>query len=366
MSIKYNEKQMKQAPKNAEKCMDMAFLYAEKVKNTTNPNPAVGALFVKNGLIVGSGATQKAGGDHAEIVALKKAKGDAHGSTLYVTLEPCAHFGRTPPCTRALIEAGVRKVVAPCADPNPKVGGKGFEQLRRAGIEVVTGVRRERAEEFYDGFFFWIRNGRPRIVAKVAQSLDGRINAAPGIETPITGAEARRFAHGLRARANAILVGGATLRADDPDLTPRLTGGPAPHALVLTLKRRLDPALRLFAAGRRGGATVLSPHASTGLPEHVGHHRLAAGKPLTEQLMAFFAERGYHEVLLEGGRGVWTPFLEAGMVDALYLVTAPKLLPGGEAWSADLAPRWAKPLEFHRFTPLGGDMLAEFRRSTRG
>ena len=344
--------------------MDLAFSCAERVKSTTLPNPAVGAVFVKNGLIVSSGATRPAGGDHAEITALKKARGEARGATLYVTLEPCAHFGRTPPCTRALIEAGVRKVVATCEDPNPKVAGKGFEALRRAGIEVVTGVRRERAEEFYGGFFFWIRNGRPRIVAKIAQSLDGRINAAPGLETPITGEEARRFAHGLRARADAILVGGATLRADDPDLTPRLTGGVPPHALVLTRRRRLDPALRLFAAGRRSGTTVLSPHASTGLPARVGHFRLAPRKPLVDQLMAFFAERGYHEVLLEGGRGVWAPFLEAGLCDVLHLVTAPMLLPGGEAWSAGLDPRWAKPLEFHRFTPLGSDMLAEFRRSS--
>jgi diaminohydroxyphosphoribosylaminopyrimidine deaminase/5-amino-6-(5-phosphoribosylamino)uracil reductase len=348
-----------------EKFMDLAFSYAERVKGNTLPNPPVGAVFVKNGLIVGSGATRQAGGAHAEIIALRKARGEARGTTLYVTLEPCAHFGRTPPCVNALIEAGVRRVVAPCADPNPNVAGEGFETLRRAGIEVVTGVRRERAEEFYASFFFWIRHGRPRIVAKIAQSLDGRINSAPGRETPITGTEARRFTHGLRARADAILVGGATLRADDPDLTPRLTGGVPPHALVLTRRRRPDPDLRVFSAGRRSGTTVLSPHASTGLPARIGHFRLAGSgesRVLVDQLLEFFAERGYHEVLLEGGRGVWSPFLEVGLCDALYLVTAPMLLPGGESWSAGLDPRWAKPLEFHRFTPLGGDMLAEFRQ----
>ncbi|HEX2613732.1 MAG TPA: bifunctional diaminohydroxyphosphoribosylaminopyrimidine deaminase/5-amino-6-(5-phosphoribosylamino)uracil reductase RibD [Fibrobacteria bacterium] len=356
------------AQTKSQKLMEKAFLAAKSVKGSTLPNPPVGAIFVKNGLIIASGATRPAGGPHAEIVGLRKALGEAAGSTLYVTLEPCAHFGRTPPCARALVEAGVRKVVAACEDPNPKVAGKGFEELRRAGIEVVTGVLREQAEEFYAPFFFYMRHGRPRIVAKIAQSLDGRINAAPGRETAITGKEARRFAHALRARADAILIGGSTLRIDDPDLTPRLTGGAAPHALVLTRRRRLDPKLRVFAAGRKSGTTVLSAHASTGLPDRIGHFRLAreGGKPLVDQLMGFFAERGYHEVLLEGGRGVWSPFLEAGLCDILHVVTASVLLPGGEAWSAGLAPRWAKPLEIHRFTPLGQDILAEFRRRMSG
>lgn len=352
---------MKSSLPNAENYMDLAFSAAERVKSTTLPNPPVGAIIVKKNIVVATGATFPAGGPHAEVVALRKARGEARGATMYVTLEPCSHFGRTPPCARALIEAGIRKVVAPLADANPQVGGKGFEMLRRAGIEVETGVGRERAEEFYGGFFFWARNGRPRIAVKIAQSLDGRINAAPGRETPLTGKEARRFAHGLRARADAILVGGATLRADDPDLTPRLTGGPAPHVFVLTRRKRPNAGMRVFAPGRRSGTTVLSPHASTGLPAHVGHRRLEGG-PLARELLEAFRERGCHEVLVEGGRGVWAPFLEAGLCDVLYLVTAPVFHPKGERWDAELAPGWAKPLEFHRFASLGPDVLAEFRR----
>ncbi len=341
--------------------MDSAFLAAEKVKGTTLPNPPVGAIIVKKDIVVATGATLPAGGHHAEVVALRKARGDAAGATLYVTLEPCSHFGLTPPCARAVIEAGIRKVVAPCADANPRVGGRGFEMLRRAGVEVETGVRQERAEEFYGGFFFWARHGRPRIAVKVAQSLDGRINAAPGRETPLTGEEARRFAHGLRARADAILIGGATLRADDPDLTPRLTGGAPPHVFVLTRRKRPDAAFRVFAPRRRSGTTVLSPHASTGLPARVGHRRLS-GAPLVGELMDAFREKGCHEVLVEGGRGVWSPFLDAGLCDLFYLVTAPVFHPKGDRWDSGLAPGWAKPLEFHRFAGLGRDILTEFRR----
>jgi diaminohydroxyphosphoribosylaminopyrimidine deaminase/5-amino-6-(5-phosphoribosylamino)uracil reductase len=157
--------------------------------------------------VIGRGATRPAGQAHAEAVALEQARrlpGGAEGATLYVTLEPCSHIGRTPPCARAIIEAGVAKVVAASPDPNPLVSGKGFAMLRRAGIAVDVAApgsaMRARAEEFYGGFFFWVRHGRPRIVVKIAQSLDGRINARAGVETVLTGPEARRFAHSLRAR----------------------------------------------------------------------------------------------------------------------------------------------------------------------
>ena len=341
--------------------MDKAFAEAESVKGLTLPNPPVGSVLVRNGKIIGSGGTRPAGGAHAEIAALERARGDAAGSTLYVTLEPCSHHGRTPPCARALIEAGVKRVVAACADPNPLVSGKGFAMLRRAGIEVEVGLQRERAEEFYGGFFFWIRHGRPRIAVKIAQSLDGRINAAPGRETALTGPEARVFAHALRARADALLIGGATLRSDDPDLTPRLTGGRPPQPLVLTRRRRLDPSFRIFAEGRVAPAVVLSPARPANLPARVEHATLPGRRALTRELLDVFAARGYHEVLVEGGRAVWTPFLNTGLCDVLYVLTAPVWLPRGESWNRDLRPGWVKPLEFHRFTPLGRDGLTEFR-----
>jgi diaminohydroxyphosphoribosylaminopyrimidine deaminase / 5-amino-6-(5-phosphoribosylamino)uracil reductase len=344
------------------RAMNEAFVEAEAARGSTLPNPPVGAVLVKDGKIIGRGGTRPAGQAHAEIVALEKARGEAAGSTLYVTLEPCNHYGRTPPCTRALIEAGVSTVVAACPDPNPQVSGRGFATLRRAGITVETGLQRERAETFYAGFFFWIRHGRPRVVLKIAQSLDGRINAAPGLETPLTGPEARAFAHSLRASADAVLIGGKTLRVDDPDLTPRLTGGSPPQILVLSRRRELDLDCKVFSRHRAAETVVASPQVPRNLPAWVGHAQLPGRKSLVRELLDVFRTRGYHEVLIEGGRGVWTPFLNAGACDALNIVTAPVLHPRGEPWGKDLRPGWAKPLEFHRFTPLGLDSLTEFRR----
>jgi diaminohydroxyphosphoribosylaminopyrimidine deaminase/5-amino-6-(5-phosphoribosylamino)uracil reductase len=345
--------------------MGQAIDEAVRVKSKTLPNPPVGAVLVKNGKVVGRGGTRPAGQAHAEVVALKQARGAAAGATLYVTLEPCSHFGRTPPCTRALIEAGVSRVVAACPDPNPLVSGRGLAALRRAGIAVEGRSAPEWtawAEDFYGGFFFWVRHGRPRIVVKIAQSLDGRINAAPGVETPLTGPEARRFAHSLRARADAILIGGKTLRADDPDLTPRLTGGAPAQILVLTRKKKPDFDRQVFRRQRAAASVIVSPHAPQNLPGWVEHARLSGRKALARELLDVFRDRGYHEVLVEGGRGVWSPFLNAGLCDILHLVTAPVLLPRGEEWGKDLRPAWVKPLEFHRFTPLGSDSLTEFRR----
>jgi diaminohydroxyphosphoribosylaminopyrimidine deaminase/5-amino-6-(5-phosphoribosylamino)uracil reductase len=363
--------------------MAMAFAHARLVKGKTLPNPAVGAVLVKNGRVVGQGGTRPAGQAHAEVVALTAAGLRAKGATLYVTLEPCNHFGRTPPCSHALVAAGVVRVVAACPDPNPKVSGSGFATLRNAGIAVEVappGSRwRDEAESFYAGFFFWLRHGRPRIVVKIAQSADGRINAAPGQQTPLTGLEAQRAAHALRASADAILVGGLTVRVDNPDLTPRLTGGPKPQVLVLTRGGSLDPKLKVFAQPRTPKTRLLAPKRPKNLPKWVDFTPISlemtkkvAGataaqnrqnqRKLAHALLEVFNESGYHEVLVEGGRAVWGPFLESGLCDVFCLLTAPQLLPRGEAWAKELGPAWGKPLEFHRFTPLDRDSLIEFRR----
>jgi len=346
--------------------MRAAFREAEQVWGKTLPNPPVGAILVKAGRIIGKGGTLPAGQSHAEIVALEKAGQAAAGATLYVTLEPCCHQGRTPPCTRALIAAGVTRVVAACSDPNPIVSGKGFSELRRAGIKVEVGVLGEHALEFYDGFFFFIRHGRPKIIVKIAQSPDGRINSKPGVETAITGNASRRFAHELRTRSNAILIGGQTLRSDDPDLTPRLVNGQAPEALILTRQKRPDSKYRLFASKRSARTVVIAPHKVLGLPPWVEQIRIGphtnGNKALAQSLLKVFKQKGYHSVLLEGGRSVWTPFLNSGLCDVLYLLTGSKLQPEGERWDSKLVSGWVKSLKFHRFTPFGPDVLAEYRR----
>jgi diaminohydroxyphosphoribosylaminopyrimidine deaminase/5-amino-6-(5-phosphoribosylamino)uracil reductase len=347
--------------------MAMAFAEARKVKGATLPNPAVGAVVVKAGKSLGRGGTRPAGQSHAEVVALKKAGKGARGSTLYVTLEPCSHHGRTPPCTDAIIAAGVRRVIIAVADANPRVKGGGARILARAGIDVKLGLMREEAADFYAGFFFQAEHGRPKIILKIAQSLDGRVNARPGQETALTGREARVFTHGLRARVDAVLVGGRTLRVDDPDLTPwLLKGATHPEALVLSRRGPFPGHLKLFARGRRA-LTVVAAESAEGLPDWVKHVALTGNGQVTAGLLSLFEERGYHSVLVEGGPEIWALFLSAGLCDTLYVLTAPKLLPAGERWDAAMAAGavgdWGKSFKFRKLTALGEDFMVEFERS---
>ena len=341
--------------------MAMAFAEARKVKGKTLPNPAVGAVLVKGGKVVGAGGTGPAGQAHAEIKALAQAGKQARGSTLYVTLEPCGHHGRTPPCSDALIEACVAKVFAAVRDPNPLVRGKGLRALRRAGIDVNVGLMGAEAAEFYAGFFFYITHGRPAILLKVAQSADGRINARPGERTKITGLAAQKWTHGLRAQVDAVLIGGRTLRCDDPELTPRLAGGNCPEAIILSRHGPFPGSAKLFSPRRKATTVVLS-ESREGLPDWVDHESLKVNsgkKSVIAQLLALFKKRGYHSVLVEGGRDLWALFLNAGVCDALYVLTAPKMLPEGERWVSALDKGWGKPLKFRKFTGLGEDSLLE-------
>lgn len=346
--------------------MEMAFAEARRVKGTTLPNPAVGAVIVKGGQVVGKGGTRPAGQAHAEIAALEKAGTKAKGATLYVTLEPCCHHGRTPPCTDALIAAGLKKVVVSVRDRNPLVGGQGIRQLRSAGIEVREGLVAEEGEEFYQGFFFRMTHGRPQVILKIAQSVDGRINARPGEETAITGDKARVFTHRLRSRADAVLIGGGTLRCDNPDLTPRLileATGPGPETVILTRRGPLPLEARLFAEGRKSKTLVLSLDLEI-LPPWIAQDRIRGeGKQAVDGILEAFKARGYHSVLVEGGPQVWSLFLDSGVWDRLFIVTAPRVLPEGERWDRDLSKGWGKSLKFRKFSSLGEDYLAEFGRS---
>lgn len=360
--------------------MAMAFAQARKVKGSTFPNPPVGAVLVKAGKVIGNGGTRPVGGNHAEIVALKKASLRARGSTLYVTLEPCSHQGRTPPCVLAVIAAGVQKVVVAVQDPNPLVGGKGIRALRKAGIEVLTGTMAEEAATFYAGFFFFIRHHRPKIILKIAQSLDGRVNIRPGVETKITGEASRRHVHEMRARADAVLIGGRTLRIDDPDLTPRLNQGPVPEALILSRRGPFPPNAKLFAKNRKAKTWVMSysragvpsgvewvqlpvPAAKTSRQSATASARTPSALSTLSTLLAFFAQRGYHSVLVEGGPEIWAHFINAGIWDTLYIATAPEIMPEGQRWDAQLPLDWGKSLKFRNFASFENDYWAEFGNS---
>ena len=215
-------------------CMQRALELAAKAKGKTSPNPMVGAVIVKGYRIISEGYHKKAGTPHAEIVALKKAGHKAKGATLFVTLEPCCHTDKkTPPCTKAIIEAGIKKVIVAAKDPNPKVSGKGIRELRKAGIETEIGILRSEAQLLNEVFTKFITKKTPFVVLKIAQSLDGKIATAKGESKWITGKSARKHVHQLRSDLDAVLIGIETLKKDDPSLDCRIRGGRNPYRIIL-------------------------------------------------------------------------------------------------------------------------------------
>lgn len=322
-----------------EKYMQRALELALQAEGETSPNPMVGCVIVDDeGSIVGEGYHHKAGQPHAEVNALAEAKQLAQGATAYVTLEPCAHYGRTGPCCVALARAGVKKVVAACTDPNPKVAGQGLEYLRLQGIEVQSGVCEKEALRLNERFFTWITKKRPFITLKYAMTLDGKIATASGDSKWITGEEARTMAHRLRKQHDAVLVGIGTVLADDPELTTRMVKGKNPVRVVL------DSNLRISLM-----ATVLNPVAETiiftsleadavkaealaALPNvEVVRLPLVAGSLPVAQVVAKLAERGLTSLLVEGGSAVLGAFYDAGLADRVYAFIAPKLIGGTKA-----------------------------------
>ncbi|MGD0142154.1 MAG: bifunctional diaminohydroxyphosphoribosylaminopyrimidine deaminase/5-amino-6-(5-phosphoribosylamino)uracil reductase RibD [Rhizomicrobium sp.] len=345
---------------------------AGRALGRVSPNPAVGCVIVSpDGSIVGRGHTQDGGRPHAEAVALAQAGQAARGATAYVTLEPCVHLGQTPPCAEALIRAGVARVVAAIEDPDPRVKGGGFAMLRKAGIEVVVGTLKNEAGQINEGFFRRIGENRPLVTLKIAQSLDGRIATATGESKWITREEARRFAHLLRARHDAILIGVGTALADDPELTCRLPGleGASPLRVVLDTRLRLSEWSKLAQSAREiptlvfttstGGAALRAAGV-----EIVEVERDARGRPDIAAVLRALAERGVTRLLVEGGASVHATFLDRGTADRLEVFRAPIVLGGGgqaavEALAAlglDETPRFACVGR----RKLGPDLLESF------
>jgi diaminohydroxyphosphoribosylaminopyrimidine deaminase/5-amino-6-(5-phosphoribosylamino)uracil reductase len=310
--------------------MRAALREAAKGLGRTSPNPAVGAVIVRGGRVVARGHHAKAGGPHAEVVALRAAGARARGADLYTTLEPCDHWGRTPPCSRAILDAGVRRVFVGSSDPNPLVNGKGVARLRAAGVEVVPGVLRDECDALNAHWFRFIRDRRPYVTLKAAVTLDGRLATRTGDARWVTGEEARRWVHRLRNRVDAILVGAGTARADDPRLTVRLPGGRGrdPVRVVLDTDLSLPATLKLFRA--RSGAPTVVAHAC-GRSRRLGpgvellRCRRGEGGVDLADLLAKLAARGITHLLVEGGARVHAAFLAAGLVDRAVVFVAPKL-----------------------------------------
>jgi len=327
---------------NDERFMRRALELADQGRGLTSPNPMVGAVVVApSGEVVGEGVHRRAGGPHAEITALRAAGPRTRGATLYVTLEPCAHHGRTPPCAQAVMEAGVSRVVAPLADPNPLVAGRGFDALRDAGIEVSVGLLAEEAARQNRVFFTAMREQRPHVTLKAAMTLDGKIADTHGASRWITGAEARAHAHRLRREADAIVVGIATVLRDDPELTVRL-GEPwpyQPYRVALDTEARTPPGARLIAAGDPARAIVA---VGDGVSEGRVRSLEAAGATVVRCptrdgrvdlgfLLGELFAREVRGVLVEGGGEVHAAFLDAGVVDSVAVFVAPLLVGGRTA-----------------------------------
>jgi diaminohydroxyphosphoribosylaminopyrimidine deaminase/5-amino-6-(5-phosphoribosylamino)uracil reductase len=309
--------------------MASALRLAERAAYTTRPNPMVGCVIAHGEQVVGQGWHQRAGGPHAEVFALREAGEQARGATAYVTLEPCAHFGRTPPCALALIEAGVSRVVAALRDPFPQVDGGGFDLLRAAGIEVHEGLMAMQARELNRGFLSRVERGRPWVRVKLAASLDGRTAMADGSSKWITGPAAREDVQHWRARAGAILTGADTVLADDPMLTVRLPGVDVlpPLRVVLDARLRSLECTRV----REGGAPTLYLHDPAITAPDAADAQFASvpsvgGRLDLGAVLALLAAQGVNEVHTEAGATLAGALMSGGWIDELLLYQAPTLL----------------------------------------
>jgi len=326
--------------------MDYALRLGRRALGTTAENPGVGCVIVKDQRVVGIGWTQPGGRPHAEAMALAMAGDQARGATAYVTLEPCAHHGRTPPCAEALVKAGVVRVVTALTDPDPRVAGTGLHLLRDAGIATEIGLGAEEARRDLAGFLTRITRNRPYVILKLAVSSDGKIAAGPGQRTAITGPETRARVHLLRAQCDAILVGMDTVMIDDPDLTCRLPGleHRSPRPFVISRSRALPPASRL---AKRGAEVLRGP-----IPD----------------ALESLAARGINRLLVEGGAKLARSFLDLGLADEFHLYRAPVILGPGAVDALAGLPLGTALEDFSRREKetLGADQRTVYERRERG
>lgn len=340
--------------------MAAALKLAAQGMYSTSPNPRVGCILVKDGEAIGEGWHQKAGEPHAEVLALRVAGDNARGATAYVTLEPCSHYGRTPPCAEGLIKAGVSRVVAAVCDPNPDVAGRGFQMLREAGIEVVESCLEDQATAINEGFMKRMRTGLPLVRMKLAMSLDGRTAMASGQSQWITGPEARRDVQRLRAQSCAVITGADSVLIDNPSMTVRAEEAgltiPAdlqrqPLRVIVDGEHRVNASANIFA--QAGDILIASRTAPTKPVERdadSGNLTYWAGEKSDRTdlsgLLRHLAEQGHNEILVESGAQLAGAFVRAGLVDELIVYCAPTIL------GSDARPLLSLPI---------GDMAAQIR-----
>ncbi|MEC8102264.1 MAG: bifunctional diaminohydroxyphosphoribosylaminopyrimidine deaminase/5-amino-6-(5-phosphoribosylamino)uracil reductase RibD [Pseudomonadota bacterium] len=340
--------------------MAAALKLAAQGMYSTSPNPRVGCILVKDGEAIGEGWHQKAGEPHAEVLALRAAGDNARGATAYVTLEPCSHYGRTPPCAEGLIKAGVSRVVAAVCDPNPDVAGRGFQMLREAGIEVVESCLEDQATAINEGFMKRMRTGLPLVRMKLAMSLDGRTAMASGQSQWITGPEARRDVQRLRAQSCAVITGADSVLIDNPSMTVRAEEAgltiPAdlqrqPLRVIVDGEHRVNASANIFAqAGDILIASRTTPTKPVERDADSGNLTYWAGEKSDRTdlsgLLRHLAEQGHNEILVESGAQLAGAFVRAGLVDELIVYCAPTIL------GSDARPLLSLPI---------GDMAAQIR-----
>jgi diaminohydroxyphosphoribosylaminopyrimidine deaminase/5-amino-6-(5-phosphoribosylamino)uracil reductase len=323
-----------------EQYMQMALDLAKKGEGYTSPNPMVGAVVVKDDQVVGDGFHEEVGGPHAEVNAINAAGKHAAGATLYVTLEPCNHTGRTPPCTRKILDAGINRVVAAMRDPNEEVVGGGLEFLNQHGLEVVSGVCEAQARKLNEAFIAYIKTGRPFVIAKCAATLDGRIATHTGDSKWVTGEAARRHVHHLRHAVDAIMVGINTVRQDNPSLTTRIGDrkGKDPTRIVLDTHLSIDPDARVLRQDSAAETILIAAKAvepsKKAVFEKAGIRVIEADLKQNQiDLVALMAQLGAMEIsslLIEGGSQVLGSAFRAGIVDKVQFFYAPKVLGGDD------------------------------------
>jgi len=353
--------------------MRLALAWAEKGLYSTSPNPRIGCVIVRDGVVIGAGVTQPAGHDHAEIQALKDAAARGHdvrGATAYVTLEPCNHYGRTPPCSQALVRAGLGRVVAAMTDPNPLVAGQGLATLAAAGIAVESGLLAAEAYELNIGFFSRMQRGRPWVRLKAAASLDGMTALHNGQSQWITGAAARADGHAWRARTCAILTGIGTVKADDPQLTVRAVETPRqPRRIVVDSKLDISPTARILDGGGTWIVAATGDAEKEAALRAVGAEIIllpnASGKVDLAALMLELGRRQINELHVEAGAKLNGSLVREGCVDELLVYLAPVLV--GDAQGMFALPALTEldrkhRLKFHDIKQIGDDVriLARF------
>ncbi len=352
--------------------MRRALALARRGRSWVAPNPMVGAVVVKDGEVLGEGYHQRFGGPHAEVNALEAAGDNAQGGDLYVTLEPCCHFGKTPPCTDLVIERGIRRVFAAIIDPNPLVNGRGIEQLRDAGLEVYVGLEARGARQLNEFYLKKAATGKAWVTVKIAQTLDGRIATRTGHSQWITGPKARKMGHTLRAMHDAVLVGAGTAHADNPTLNVRHTRGRNPVRIVLDTNFGLSTKCTLLNSPEIAPTWVVGSDRMKKLPAWKDNENVELIQVPEDhegtldlcELLAVLAQRRISSILVEGGRHIWTRFLEEGVVDMVEVFVAPMIMGDGLEAIGDLGvlkiPEAVRLNDF-RWRRLGTDLHIKAR-----